>query len=85
MLEKTLGICCDQMKKNGWSYVAGNSISPADFMVLALYHNTAMNEASPIKGEARESYQKIKDLAKYFKNNSEELKDYLATRKQLPF
>jgi hypothetical protein len=73
------------MKKNSWTYVAGNSISPADFIVLSLFHNSAMNESSPIKHEAREVFEKFPALAKYFKITSVELKDYLANRKTAAF
>merc|ERR1712166_1192086 len=81
MLDKLLCLVCDQMKKFNWCYVASNSISPADFILLSLYHNTAMNELCPIKADARKVFEKFPALAKYFKTTSEELKDYLANRK----
>ena len=74
------------MEENGWTWVAGDNLTCADFCIGAFMWNYALNEDSPVQLKIQSLFEdnpKVKEAAQQLQN--EAFKYYLTSREKYPF
>ena len=84
-LEKFLTMIETRMHKHGHKFVAGNSVTCADFCVFSLWSNWGLNEQCPIKTIVSKTFDAHTKIMDWQEEMNEMLNSYLMHRDPSPF
>ena len=80
---KFMGICEKNLAKHGGKFIAGNSVTIADFVMSSFIHNMIQNPASPLNKPLESKVASFPKFQAYMKVNNAEFAAHIQARGQV--